>query len=213
MIRNFIFQIISLVMLFMFVKSSTDYYIYAMILVISNAGSNILNFIYSKKYCKLKFIINKSMLVHIKPIIIIFFTNIATMIYVNSDITMLGYFCDEYNVGIYTVSVKIYSILKSFISSVIIVTLPRLSFYIAEKMIKQYNELLTKVLNILTLIMLPIVVGINILGNEIIFIISGESYSQSIISLKILSFALIFSIYAWFITTSVFLTLKKEKYS
>lgn len=44
-IRSFIFQILSLVLLFVFVRTSEDYINYALIGVVSSVGSNILSFI------------------------------------------------------------------------------------------------------------------------------------------------------------------------
>lgn len=40
----------------------------------------------------------------LKPILVIFASNIAIQIYVNSDITMLGYLSNDYAVGIYSIS-------------------------------------------------------------------------------------------------------------
>lgn len=49
-VRSILFQVISIVMLFTFVKSQDDYLWYAAINIISNVGANICNFIHSKKY-------------------------------------------------------------------------------------------------------------------------------------------------------------------
>ena len=51
-VRTLAFQIISLVLMFVFVKESGDYYKYAVITVISSAGGNLCNFFSSKKICK-----------------------------------------------------------------------------------------------------------------------------------------------------------------
>lgn len=53
-VRTLAFQIISLVLMFAFVKESGDYYKYAVITVISSAGGNLCNFFYCKKYAKLR---------------------------------------------------------------------------------------------------------------------------------------------------------------
>ena len=71
----------------------------------------------------------KDCLKHVKPILIIFASNIAIMIYVYSDTTMLGFITSDYEVGIYSVSVKIYNMIKNLLSSILIVSIPRLSMF------------------------------------------------------------------------------------
>ena len=45
-VRTFAFQIISLIILFLFVKTKNDYFIYAGLIVFSNAGANVFNIFY-----------------------------------------------------------------------------------------------------------------------------------------------------------------------
>ena len=92
----------------MLVKKPDDYIVYAGITVFANAGSNILNFIHAKKYCLLKFDMGLALKRHLKPIMIIFASTVATTIYINSDTTMLGFMGTDFEVGIYSVSSKIY---------------------------------------------------------------------------------------------------------
>ncbi len=71
---------------------------------------------------------------HIRPIMILFASNIAVMVYVYSDTTMLGIMTDDYTVGIYAVSSKVYSMMKSVLSAVLVVSIPRLAnLYGAQK--------------------------------------------------------------------------------
>jgi len=212
LVRSLIFQVISLFLLFLMVRSSNDYYFYAVVLITSNVGSNLLNFFLARKYCDLRLTTNINFKRHLKPIIIIFSTQISTIIYVNSDITMLGLMTGDYSVGIYSVSVKVYSIMKMLLAAVIIVALPRLSFYVANKEKEKYYSTLTNIFNSLLLLVLPAVIGIIILSNEIILIISGSQYIEANFSLRILSLALIFSTFASFATTTMLLPMKKEKY-
>lgn len=211
-IRSLIFQLISMVLLFLFVKDINDYYIYAIIIVLSNVGSNLLNYMHSKKYCKIQLTKNLNLKKHLKPILIIFSTSIATTIYVNSDLTMLGVMLGDHAVGIYSVSTKVYSVIKTVLSAVIIVTIPRLSFYLSNDMGERYKTTVTKIFNSLSLLTLPTVVGINLLCNQIIMIIAGVNYIEANVSLRILSIALVFSNFASFTTASVLLPMKKEKY-
>lgn len=211
-IRSLIFQLVSMLLLFLLVKDTVDYYIYAVIIVLSNVGSNVLNYMHSRMYCKIKLTKKLNLKKHLKPILIIFSTSIATTIYVNSDLTMLGVMVGDYAVGLYSVSTKVYSVIKTVLSAVIIVTLPRLSFYLSNDMGEKYKNTVSKIFNSLSLLTLPTVVGINLLCNQIVMIISGVNYIEANVSLRILSIALVFSNFASFTTASVLLPMKKEKY-
>ena len=104
--RSIIFQFCSMILLFILVKNPEDYYIYAGITVFATAGSNIINYFNAKKLCNIKLCLNIDWNRHLKPILVIFATTLATTIYVNSDTTILGFLTTDYNVGLYSVSVK-----------------------------------------------------------------------------------------------------------
>lgn len=209
-VRSILFQIISLVLMFIFVKTEQDYIKYVWILMMSSTGANILNYFNAKKYIQLK--ISKSINIksHIKPILIIFISTIATTIYVNSDSTMLGFMCDNYTVGIYSVSVKIYTIFKSFVASIILVALPRLSNYIADKLKSDYEDKVNKIYRVLFILLIPITVGLYMSAKDIILIISGFSYIDATTSLRILSVALLFSVIGIYYTNAILLPMKYE---
>ena len=50
-VRSIIFQIVSIILLFIFVKTPNDYLNYAAITVFSAVGANVLNFIHARQYC------------------------------------------------------------------------------------------------------------------------------------------------------------------
>lgn len=210
-IRSIIFQVLSILLLFIFVRSSKDYLKYAAIIVFSAVGSNILNFIHVHQYCHISIIKKFNWKIHIKPIIILFFASVASMIYVNSDITVLGLMKNNYIVGIYTISSKVYQIVKTLISAILIVTVPRLAMLFGRKKIKEYKDILTKLTNVLVLFALPASTGLFMLAREVVLLISGQKYLRSISSLQILCFAYIFSILAWILSDCVLIPAKREK--
>ena len=211
-VRSVIFQIISLVLLFIFVREPYDYLKYTAITVFSTVGSNVLNFIHARQYCHIHLVWKFNWKVHLGPIIILFFANVANMIYVNSDITLLGLMKDNYVVGIYSVSSKVYQIVKTLISAILIVTVPRLAMLFGKHRMGEYKSILIKLSNILVLLALPASTGLFMLAREVVLIISGPKYLRSINSLKILCFAYIFSILAWILSDCVLIPAKREKY-
>ena len=209
-LRSIVFQCISLILMFIFVKNSRDLFTYVLITIISCGGANILNAISRRKYCKIRLVINKKILNHLLPILVLFATSVATTIYTNADTTMLGFLSGNKAVGLYSVSTKIYSIVKQMLAAVIIVSIPRLSAYLRKKETEDFNRTANQILNALVVIVVPAMVGLATLSRNIVLIIAGQEYVDANISLMILSVALFFSIFSWFYTSCVLIPYRCE---
>lgn len=209
--RSVFFQILSLLLLFVFVRQANDVYKYAVIVVISAAGSNIFNFIHSRKYVSFSITNNLDLKKHIKPITILFAMTIAVTIYVNSDITILGFLCDDYIVGIYSFSVKIYTGVKTILFAILSVSIPRLSAFYGEEKYEEFNKIGNEIYNLLFSIVAPAIIGIMIMKNQIIYIMGGEKYLDASYSLLLLSVALLFCLLSWFWGQCVLIPMRLEK--
>lgn len=213
MLRDLIFKIISIVLLFTMVRHHNDYLNYAAVSVISSAGSYLLNFFYARKYCDFKLNFDFNWQSYIKPILTIFASMVAIQIYVNSDTTMLGFMKGNYSVGIYSVSVKVYTIVAGLLASALFVTIPRLSMLLGKKRYREYNSLLGRLINTLVLIVLPSIIGLIMLSKDVVAIIAGSKYASSVISLQILSLALIFKLMCSVFNECALIPLKRENKS
>ena len=210
-IRAMLIHVVALVLMFALVRKQDDYLAYAATSVLANAGANVLNFFHARKYARIRFTLKTDIKKHIRPILFIFASAVASTIYVNSDKTLLGILSDDYHVGLYTASVNIYTILKICMIAIIQVSLPRLSNYVANKRIEEYREAAEYIFKLFLVLLMPIVTGVFLISDEIITIVGGKSYIDASLSLKILSIGLIFSILATFYTNAVLLPHKKEK--
>lgn len=209
-IRSIVFKIISIIFLFILVRKPEDYLWYATITVFAGVGSNILNFIHAKSFCDIKIVKNINWQYHLKPIMIIFATSVAVTIYVSSDTTILGLMKSDYAVGIYSTSVKIYSIAQSLLSAVLTVAIPRLAMLLGQHRMKEYSQILSNLINVLATFALPATVGLIMLSKEIIIIIAGYKFLPSVSSLKIISWAIIFSIFSWIFNQCVLIPARRE---
>lgn len=209
-IRTVLFQFISMILLFIIVRQESDISRYAFVSVFANVGANICNFFYVRKYADIKLHF-KGIKQHILPIMWLFASAIATTIYVNSDTTMLGIFCSDYNVGLYGVATKLYTIIKQILAAAIVVTLPRLSNYWANGLNDKFYKTVSNVFNTFITLLFPMMTGLFLLAPQAIEIIGGEAYLGGINSLRILSISLCFSIFGTFYTNSILLPMKKEK--
>ena len=100
---------------------------------------------------------------------------LAMVIYVNSDTTMLGFIRGDTEVGLYSVSVKIYNIIQTLVTSVHTVLIPQLAIGFAKKDYTSLNKLLRYAFNFMLIIGLPCLVGVNIVAEGAIIILSGET--------------------------------------
>lgn len=209
-VRSIAFQVISLVLMFTFVRERTDVNIYAAISVVSGVGSNVLNYFHARKYCKVGITQKVDWKRHMKPIMVLFAMSVTVTVYVSSDTTILGFLCSDHNVGIYSVATKIYGIVKTLLSSVLIVSIPRLSALLGANDKIGFEKNASDIYKTLITIMLPAMVGIIALRKEIVLIVSGEEFISAVPSLVILSIALIFCMGAWFWGQCILVPVKKE---
>ena len=132
-------------------------------------------------------------------------------IYINSDVTILGLISGSYHVGLYSVATKVYTMLKSLLGALIVVSIPRLSSYIGTGNKREYSETASTILNSLITLAVPVMVGAFALSDKIVFLLSGKDFLPATTSLQILSVALLFSIFSWFYTSCVLIVNKEDK--
>ncbi|WP_251496872.1 flippase [Otoolea muris] len=210
-LRFVIFQCIAVLLMLVFVKEPEDYLIYAYINLFATAGPNVLNMLYCKKFVHIKLVKVRKIKDHIAPVLVLFANTIATTIYINSDITILGFVQDNSAVGIYSLVGKIYTMAKQLVSAFIVAITPRLASYIGNQDLKKYTELLSIGFEYLITLLVPIALGIAILSRKLIIIIGGEAYVKGSTALVMLSIAMLFAIPAFFISSSMLILMRKER--
>lgn len=209
-LRNLLFKIASFVLLIVFVRKESDYYIFALISVVGTAGNYLFNVFVSRKYVKFSFR-NISLAKHLKPILFLVVVNIAIEIYTLVDTTMIGFLCEKSNVAFYSYGSKINKIFLGIFNSLTIVLVPRIAFLKNENQTDEFNRLVSKVFKILCLLSIPCCIGIHFTSNYLIKALFGNSYSSSVDVLNILSFNLIISPLSYLLGSRIMLVNNKEK--
>lgn len=207
-LTQFAFQIVALVSMFLFVHTPDDLYVYTITYVISRAGSGLIYNLHSRKYITPKQISLPNLKRHMKPILLIFFTAVSTTIYINSDVTILGWLVNDEAVGLYSVSVKVYNVIKQVITAVIAVAIPRLTLYTGTE---QFGQFFNKAAKTLSLIILPAMTGLFMLSSNVVEIIGGSEYAAATSSMQILSIALGCSLFACLYASGALIPNLQEK--
>ncbi len=208
--RSIIVKIISFVAMLLFVKDEGDYLVYAFILCVATAGNNLLNAYNLRKY------IGRPpkglhLLRHMRPVLILLASTIATEIYTMLDTVMLEYYHGEVCVGYYSNPVKIVRMTYTVVIALVAVFYPRISFHYKQKEYDRCNELLSRGLKIMLLLALPCTIGLGMTAEYVIPLLFGNAFLPSIGTLKILSvLVLIFSL-AYFLGHIVLIATGQEK--
>lgn len=210
-IRSIIAQIISLILLFVFVHSSNDYFQYALVLIVPNALVCITNIIHCRKYFSFRFKINSNSMSHLKPMLVLFSNAVAITIYVSADMTMIGWMEGDSAAGLYTLAVKVYNIVKNLMIAVYSVAIPRLAFYYGKNEMDKFKDTLTKLWSSMTILMIPSGVGLICISPEIVNYMGGEEFVDSIAPLRFLGLALISAIFGGLMMGCINITMKREK--
>lgn len=210
-VRSIIVHIISLVLLFVFVKSNDDYYIYALLTIIGNIIVCISNWFYIRRYVKAKPTVHPRIKEHLKPLLLMFSNHVATSIYVNFDTTMLGWMQGDIVVGLYSVAVKVYGIVKGVLAAIYAVAVPRLASYLGSSDSDSYRKLYTDLWKYLTILLIPSGVGLACVSSEIMEFMGGTEYLPATLSLQILAMALVFAIYGGLATAVLNITIGREQ--
>ena len=193
--RSIIMKIISFVFMIIFVKTSNDYILYAIIFCIASVSNYIFNIIYLEKQIKFISIKNCNIKRHLKPVTILLCSNIAIEIYTILDSVLLEYFHGEIYVGYYSNCVKIVRLAYSLSTAMVITFYPRISLYIKEKRNYDTNDLISKGCKISLIFAVPSTIGLFSTADSLIPVLFGGSFVPSIACLRILSvLVIIFSL-------------------
>jgi O-antigen/teichoic acid export membrane protein len=99
---------------------------------------------------------------------------------------MISFFCGDAQTGVYSVAIKIKTILVTLLTSAISVYLPRLSICIADKDIEKFCMMITRSLKFVFFIALPLFVFFFFTSDVCIRIMAGNSYDDAIVPMQIL---------------------------
>ena len=210
-LRAIIMNIISLILLFVFVKDKNDFILYGAINVISVGGSFVFNVLNSRKHIDYRQKTKLELRRHIRPILIIFSISAASSIYLNLDNVMLGSIIGTTAVGLYSVAVKLQHVIKNIISAITNVLFSRLSHYIGNNKKNDYMYLFNKGIHLIIMLIIPISIGMFIVSREIVYLFGGEKYIVVDYATKILSINLFFSVINGLLYYQVLLPFGKEK--
>lgn len=185
--RYVLFQVLSLILIFLFVRERDDYLIYISILTFAGAGSDLMNFCYSRKYVNLAYHGQVDVKHHVRPVLLLFFNTLLSYLYISTGSILLGFLSSPYHVGLYAASNKMVRASLAIITSLLVVALPRASFYVKNKDAGQLKELVRKSVCFIFFLSIPLACLVFILSKDMLNVLSGPDFSAATLCAHILS--------------------------
>ena len=187
-LRNLIVKLLSVICIFIFVKTKDDLYIYFIIYVLSILVGNLSLWIYLPKYLNKIKIKTINIIKHVKDTIIFFIPQMAIQVYTVLDRTMIGYLVyDKSEVGYYTQGEKIIKLLLAIITAMGTVMLPRIAFEYSRGNNEKIKEHIYKSFNLVYLLAFPLIFGLISASKSFVPLFFGEGYSKVIPVMNLLT--------------------------
>lgn len=188
-IRGLIIKTVSVVLLFIFVKSKTDLLYYGCYTVFGVLGGNIFNFFRLRKYIHRENIIFSELHIkrHIKPVLKVFSFSVVTCIYLQLNTVLLGFLKNALAVGYFAAATKVMQMLLTMSACLGSVMMPRASHLIAENREDEFNRLIQKSYDFTLAIALPMTIGLIFCAPSLITALCGVKFEHSILPSQIIA--------------------------
>ncbi len=188
-IRGLIIKTVSVVLLFIFVKSKTDLLYYGCYTVFGVLGGNIFNFFRLRKYIHRENIIFSELHIkrHVKPVLKVFSFSVVTSIYLQLNTVLLGFLKNALAVGYFAAATKVMQMLLKMSACLGSVMMPRASHLIAENKEAEFNRLIQKSYDFTLAIALPMTIGLIFCAPSLITALCGVKFEHSILPSQIIA--------------------------
>lgn len=188
-IRGLIIKTVSVVLLFIFVKSKTDLLYYGCYTVFGVLGGNIFNFFRLRKYIHRENIIFSELHIkrHVKPVLKVFSFSVVTSIYLQLNTVLLGFLKNALAVGYFAAATKVMQMLLTMSGCLGSVMMPRASHLIAENKEDEFNRLIQKSYDFTLAIALPMTIGLIFCAPSLITALCGVKFEHSILPSQIIA--------------------------
>lgn len=209
--KSFFCRLIYVIFVFCFVRKENDAWLYMLLSSSSVVLNNLLTFFYNKYNYHFRKIDFKETIRLIKPLFVVFLLVNSSMLYTILDRFALTYFGDKIQLTYYHISQILSNSVVQISSSLILVTIPRLSFYWGNNKKNEYYELLEKSSSLFLIVSIPCCVGMAYLSKDIMYLYAGEKYLDGSFPLFLFCFRYLISNFDTILSKQILLATGNEK--
>ncbi|MEK0396386.1 flippase [Lactobacillus delbrueckii] len=160
-LRNTFVKIVSMVAIFIFIKSPNDVTLYITVLALSTMLGNLTLWPHAvKNYGCVGHGVRLNPWHHFVPTVMMFVPQIATQLYVQLNRTMLGLMVDQKASGFYQYSDSIVKLILAFVTATGTVMLPHVANAFAKGDMKKVHEMLYKSFDFVSALAYPMMFGV-----------------------------------------------------
>lgn len=208
--KTILVRLCYVVSIFVFVRTPDDIVPYGLVMSLAVVVNNLVSFIFIKKNTPFDFSEIK-LSKYIRPLSVILLINNVNVLYLLLDKIMLGRFVGEVAVTEYAMPANVINMVGVMLTSLIMVSVPRLSYYLSHGHREDYLALLNKSTRCFFLLLCPCCIGLCCLSYEAMYLYTKGAYAYTapVMAIFALRF-LINSLYAIF-TTQILYIHGKEK--
>ncbi len=149
-LRSLVIKIVSVAAIFLFVKTQSDYVLYAVIAVLGTLISQVILWAYLPDYIRIKKVTHVNLKEHLLGMFKLFVPMVAIEVYTVLDKTMIGLINNEAEVAYYDYAQRIVKMSLMLITSLGTVMIPRMSNLVSAGYKDQVDEYAKKVFDFYT---------------------------------------------------------------
>ena len=209
--RNIIVKILSVILIFVLVRDSSNLVVYIAILSFGTLFSQIFLWLYLPKFAIFKLVSIRSIRSHFKPLMILFVPIIAVSIYTIFGKLILGAFIGFSDTGVFENSLKIMSLPTGVITALGVVMLPRATSLVKENNHEELDVFTKKSIDWSLYLSIGMTFGLILIAPQVIPIFLGEEFENSVLIVSILSISIPFISIANVFRTQYILPYEKDK--
>ena len=206
-------RVLVLVAIFLFVRTPEDFRIYALIAALNTVGVSLLNLVFVRKHISVLRADWKKVDVwkHVKPAVLVFSLGSIIGIYTSLDKVMLGYMTDDSQVGFYSAADRMVKVVVMLVTSVGVVLLPRVSYYVKCGSLNEYRRVASAALRRISFISFPAAAGLIVSADALMLLLSGRAFAPAVPLLQIMGLNIILIALGNFVGYQVLYPQGKEK--
>ena len=191
-LRNTLIKLLSVILIFTFVKKESDIYIYALIMNGSTLVGNASIWYFTPSFVDWVPLRQLNLRRHLRSCIIYFIPTIATTFYLSLDKQMIKWFTDTtLENGYYEIAQKIEQMAVTVVTSLSIVTMPRMANLYNLNALDKMRNRLEQTIRFILLLAIPMCLGLMSVTDYLVPLYLGRGFERSATLLKIFSLLIV----------------------
>lgn len=194
-LRNAAIKLLTMLSVFVFVKSASDIWIYVLINSLSLLFGQLCLWPFLLKQIKFTGLKKKEVIKHLKPNLVLSVSVIAVSVYILMDKIMIEALSERAQVGFYENTEKILNMCIGIVGAIGSVMLPRITYLMSKNEGQQVRDYLSKSMRYIMLLAIAISFGIAGIAKEFSIVYYGNEFAVCGITISLVSIAIVF--YSW----------------